>query len=208
MQGSAERLPTPQPFRNLIAEARHGASKQEHEEYFRRLAKVRITRSAGLLEGLWHFMACQLQLQNQDIGLLAVLDAYPASPSEQAIILDSESLRKQVLETVTKLLESDSEMTNPLEMAIVGRTIAKHLHEMDVPESMMLEWESALVVNKKLSSFLFRRNYGSSFCWIAIFQCGKLGTYCFACKSVCQHAARVWYYTKSPAGKRSCREEM
>ena len=56
-----------------------------------------------------HSMACQLQLQNQDVGLLAVLDAYPASPSEQAIIFNSESLRKQVLETVTRLLGSDPE---------------------------------------------------------------------------------------------------
>src|ERR1044072_447501 len=35
--GQGDRLPTPQPFRNLVAQARLGISREEHEAYFRQL---------------------------------------------------------------------------------------------------------------------------------------------------------------------------
>ena len=35
--GRAERLPEPQPFRNLVAQARLGVSREEHEEFFRKM---------------------------------------------------------------------------------------------------------------------------------------------------------------------------
>jgi len=37
MLGQADRLPTPLPFRNLVAQARLGVSQEEHEAYFRKL---------------------------------------------------------------------------------------------------------------------------------------------------------------------------
>ena len=49
MQGQAERLPAPQPFRNLIAEARLGGSKEEHEEYLPAVAG----RCGGTYGSVW-----------------------------------------------------------------------------------------------------------------------------------------------------------
>ena len=54
LQGQTDRLPLPMPFRNLVAQARLGVSKQEHEAFFRRmLADVdEPTAPFGLLEVL------------------------------------------------------------------------------------------------------------------------------------------------------------
>src|SRR6185503_9513136 len=35
--GKAERLPTPPPFRNFVAQARLGVSREEHEAFFRKM---------------------------------------------------------------------------------------------------------------------------------------------------------------------------
>ena len=50
--GEADRLPAPQPFRNLVAQARLGVSQEEHEAFFRKLLGdvEEPTAPFGLLE--------------------------------------------------------------------------------------------------------------------------------------------------------------
>ena len=38
--GRAEQLPAPLPFRNFVAQARLGVSRQEHEEFFREMLRM------------------------------------------------------------------------------------------------------------------------------------------------------------------------
>ena len=66
-----------------------------------------------------HSLACQLQLQNQDVGLLALLDASPASTSEQTTVLNSDQLREQVVKTMAELVEANS---NHLEARLTDLT--------------------------------------------------------------------------------------